>query len=361
MSIVSRLSLLNPICMRSIQFLVTIGISLFLISCASMAKMPLDVMRPASFSVSPDILSVVVVDYSYPYRADSVNLIVLPSETIVVDTILVDDFGWLAVQAMTDVLNKREFFDSVKLHQTPLNKPPFGVPFQTVPARTINELALENNAQAVIALENVRYKSKINALDMGSYYYITLDASGELFWKLYDLNGDVIDVYLQRDSIFWDNAVGTHGSQPREVPAIRDAIETLAYFMGRNYPDRISPHWETSNRYFYIGGHHLFARANDLRKANNWSEAAKVWYYVYEHGNKLQKARAAHNLALSFEVRGDFDEAIAWSNISYKMFEEMSTLRVSATDKHMTRLYNLELINRLYELQKLQEQLGGVN
>ena len=108
-----------------------------------------------------------------------------------------------------------------------------------------------------------------------------------------------------------------------------------------------------------MSGHHLFARATDLAKVNNWGEAAKVWYYVYENGNAKQKAMAALNLALSFEMRGDFTEAMAWAEISHNQFEALSSWRVSSSIKNSSFLYYLRLKERVNEKSKLHEQFGA--
>jgi hypothetical protein len=334
-------------------------LSLFLHSCASVSTIPLEVMRPATYSVPPEILSVVVVDFSYPYRGDSTHILFISGNSTVVDTIWVDDFGMRVAESMAVELDNRAFFDSVFLHPVSLNIPPVGSPNLPLSPLQVGEILEEYNAQAVIALESVEYSSHFKGADLGQFFYASLDADSRLLWKIYDTQGQVVDVYIQQDSIFWDNHEAGYSNDFSAIPGVRYAMESLADFMGKYYPDRIAPYWESQRRSYYASGHHLFSRANDLLKANNWEHAARVWYYVFDEGNDKQKAMAAFNIALSFEVRGDFVEAAAWAEVSNNLFNQMSTFRVSAMDKVRGVTYIQELNERIRETQKLEEQVGG--
>ena len=332
---------------------------MLLYSCVTVSTIPLEVMRPANYSVPPDILSVVVVDFSYPYRGDSTHVLLISGTTTVVDTIWVDDFGMRVVESMAVELDNRAFFDSVFLHPVSLNRPPAGRPDLPLSPNQVKGILEEYNAQAVIALESVTYRSRFQGANTGQFYYASLDANSRVLWKMYNAEGQTMDAYLQQDSIFWDNSDALNANNFSSIPGLRYAMEALADFMGKYYPDRIAPYWESQRRSYYSTGHHLFSRANDLLRANNWEHAARVWYFVFDEGNDKQKAMAAFNIALSFEVAGDFVEAAAWAEVSKNLFEEMSTFRVSSLDKVRSVMYTEELNERIREIQKLEEQVGA--
>lgn len=332
---------------------------LLLHSCVSVSTIPLEVMRPAAYSVPPDVLSAVVVDFSFPYRGDSTHVINISGKTTVLDTIWVDDFGMRVAESMAFELDNRAFFDSVFLHPVSLNRPPAGRPDLPLSPYQIGKILEEYNAQAIIALESVEYRTRFKGANVGEFYYASLDANSRLLWKIYDVQGQTMDAYIQQDSIFWDNSDALNANDFNAIPSLWHALESLADFMGKYYPDRIAPYWESQRRSYYSTGHHLFSRANDLLRANNWDHAARVWYYVFDEGNKRQKAMAAFNLALSFEVVGDFVEAAAWAEVSKNIFGEMSTFRVSSLDKIRSVMYTEELNERIRETQKLEEQVGA--
>lgn len=336
------------------------AIALGLGGCASVGSLRMEVLRPAEHTVPPDVLSVVLVDFAYPYRADSVHVMELGDEKATIDTIWVDDFGQKTIAAAGAELEQRAFFDTVYVHPQALNRPPVGRPGLNLSPLQVQRILAEYPAQRVLALEDLSYKSRIGLKNYSGYIVATLDVDAQLLWKMYDQNGNVADVFVQKDSIFWDNMENPLLVEEITLPSVRTSLEALADFMGKYYPDRIAPYWEVQYRPFYSGGHHLFARANDLKKVNSWEAAARVWYYVYEEGNKKQKAMAAYNLALSYEVRGDFLEALAWAERSKALFDDLGTARVSETERKRVGNYIQELERRRDEELKLQLQVGAV-
>ncbi len=327
-------------------------------SCSSLTNINVDVLRPASFSVPPQILSVLVVDNSLPYRDNNVHIVSSLDKVIVIDTLWVDNFGDITIKSFGESLKERKFFDSVFTHNKPLKQDYRNPNFGEIPRFIIDSLINAYNVQAIISLESLKYKTKTNIFNLGDYYYTSLDANGFIIWKMYHPNGNVMDASIQKDSVYWENTGISFKLSYSGLPSIRESVEILAWHLGKNGIKRIAPYWESVTRNIYTGGNHLFLRADDLRLANNWEEAAKVWYYIYENGNRRQKARAAHNLALSYEIRGNFPEAVAWSDISRKIFDGLGFVFTAFDEQELSRNYYLRLCERYQEKKKLDEQLG---
>ncbi|MDG5800034.1 DUF6340 family protein [Marinilabiliaceae bacterium ANBcel2] len=332
---------------------------LFLLSCSSLSEIEVDVLRPAEYSVPPEILSVVVVDHAFPFKNDSIYSIKMGDELDIIDSIDVDYFGQIATEALSVDLLERRFFDDVYFEADPFNVPPHGRKGKSLSRHRIDSLLNEYDAQAVIALKDIKYSKQAEVMDMGDFFYATLDAYGSLLWKMYDERGYLMNIDMQKDTIFWDTARATNTREQRRLPSFREATEILAEFMGREYANYVAPYYKTENRYYYTSGHPVFSNANELVRENSWEEAAKVWYFVFEEGSEKQKARSALNLALSFEVRGEFEEAAAWVEISKNYFEELSGINVSQFEREYLEYYNNVLDERISEAEKLQKQIGG--
>jgi hypothetical protein len=347
---------------KQIKFLTLFILLLSIVSCGSISTLNLDVLRPAEVTIDPEILSVVVVDNSLPYRSAGLHTIKTPKETSTIDTLWIDDFPQIAIIAMTNELRNKQFFDAVHVH--------FDSEFENtfigkgyLPENTlldkIQYLCNIYNTQAVIFLESYTYKTNLNLTYLGDVYYGTMDVNGFICWKIYEQNGYLLDTYMQSDSIFWDATETNYNVILKQLPRQTDATEVLAEYLGETYIKRVAPYWETVARKYYSKGHFLFVRANDLHIANNWEDAAKVWYYVYENGNKRQKAMAAFNIALSYEVRSNFDEAIAWADICNKLIEKMGSIRFSNYEKKLANLYYTQLTERMQQIKKLDAQIGS--
>jgi len=325
------------------------------VSCGSMSNLNLDVLRPAEVTIDPEILSVVVVDNSLPYRGEGIHLVTTPKGKGMIDTLWIDDFPKIAAVSMVEALQNKQFFDAVYYHRETRRS------FQSEDMlyRKIENLCNQYNVQAVVLLEDYSYKSKLSLYDLRDVYYGTMDVNGSISWKIYEKDGYLLDSYNQKDSIFWDAYENRYAAVLNKLPRQVGAVEVLADYLGEAYTKRVAPYWETVSRKYYSKGHYMFLRANELHFIDNWDEAAKVWYYVYQNGNKRQKALAAFNIALSYEVRGNFDEAVAWGEISQVLFNKLGGMRSSRYEKNITKYYTLQLIERQQQKTKLDEQIGG--
>jgi len=325
-------------------------------SCGSMSTLKLDVLRPGEVTIDPEILSIAVVDNSLLYRGEGVHTVKTPRGSGTIDTLWIDDFPQIAAISMVDALQDKQFFNEVYYHNDKTNTYGRG---NYMLNRKIEYICNKYDVQAVVFLESYMYKTKLALVDLGDIYYGTMDVSGGILWKIYEKNGTLLDQYFQTDSIFWDAAEGRYASLLNKLPRQTAATEVLAEYLGETYIKRVAPYWETVSRKYYSKGHFLFMRANDLHAINNWSEAAKIWYYVYENGNKRQKAITSFNIALSYEVQGDFDEAVAWGKISQKLFDNLGSMRSSKYEKKIIKYYNIQLVERQQQKKKLDEQIGG--
>jgi hypothetical protein len=328
---------------------------------SSYSTFDLDVLKPAKVVVPVEIASVVVVDNAYPFQpGDSgVHKIKLPSQEYSIDTLLLDDFGQLAIQSFVESLKSKAFFDSVHVVKEPFNTLDGGKPLSPLNPSQIDSLCDQYNAQAVIELGYYEYGTLINVLDAGEQYYSTLDARVYTYWKVYNrLTGSILDAHAQKDTIFWDGAGPTISSSVERLPFLRDALKEAASYSGLQFSEYIAPTWKTTQRIFFKQGHPLFYEAVGYVNSGNWDEAARVWYRIYETGKEKQKARAAYNLALAQEVKGNFMEATAWAYRSMEHFKKTGGLGMSGHEEKMAREYYIDLACRLQEKKKLDKQYG---
>jgi len=332
------------------------GLSGFLLSCATLSTLKIDVLRPANFSVPPEILSVVVVDNALPFRDDKLPRTYGTDESSEIDTLWFDGVSLIAAQTFANELKDQNFFDTVYFYPTSLNRNIKNPHLGEIPNSLVDNLCKTYNAQAVISLELfnclARYHTKPLGYDPSDFtdlYMVYLSLKSALYWKMYLPNGIVLDAHLQRDSIYWESS----------LPSVKDAIQTMAWHMGEKAIKRVAPYWETIERQYYSGGNSYFLRARDLQEANNWDEAAKVWYYIYENNKRKVKARAAFNLALSYEVRGNFDEAIAWAEIGKNLIGGSGLVKES--ESFIFNKYHFDLLNRNSQKKRIEEQLGPLD
>ncbi|MFO8002267.1 MAG: DUF6340 family protein [Marinilabilia sp.] len=336
-------------------------VPLLLTGCISYAPVELDVLKPAGIKIPVEIASVVLVDNAPPFRVSdsAVHKVKLPDRDFTIDTIWVDDFGEQAVHAMGEALEERQFFDSVHVAERPFNTGEDGEPMDPLTAFEIDSLCRHYNAQGVISLDHFDYGTTLRIEDVPDHYYATLDSRSNTYWKFYDyLSGELLDVHLLEDTIFWDYSERNVNKAISGLPSIREALKDASVHAGEEYAAYVAPTWTKEERIFYKQGHPLFVRASGLVGRGEWEQAARIWYQVYEEADGKQKARAAFNLALAQEVLGEFREAAAWGYRAMEEYEDLSGLVVSEPERETAREFYLHLARRLQDKKKLDEQYG---
>ncbi|MGQ1891906.1 DUF6340 family protein [Thermophagus sp. OGC60D27] len=334
---------------------------LILSGCVSYTTIGLDVQKPAGVEIPVDIASVVVVDHAPPFtKIDSgIHKIILPGKKYVVDTILLKDFGKLAIESMAEVLKSKQFFDSVHVYPQKLDPVSTYSLSPSLSTETLDSICDRYNAQGLIALDYFDYGTTLQVSEAPDIYYSTLDARSRTRWKIYNrLTGKTLDVHVQKDTIFWDGIGYSITGSAAELPPIREALKMAAQHAGAKYSDYVAPSWESQSRLIYIKGHPLFYKASELVANNQWEEAGRIWYYVYLNGSPKQKARAAFNLALSKEMTGDFREAAAWAWNSMEEYAPMGNLSVTQAEKDACKSYYILLAQRIQEKKKIDNQYG---
>jgi tetratricopeptide (TPR) repeat protein len=89
--------------------------------------------------------------------------------------------------------------------------------------------------------------------------------------------------------------------------------------------------------------------ALDFIQNKNFDDALKLYQAVYENAEKPKvKARAAHNIAMVYEVKGDIEKAIEWAqkaidmgNKSTKYYLQVLTQRKADDAKAKEQLNEL--------------------
>lgn len=72
------------------------------------------------------------------------------------------------------------------------------------------------------------------------------------------------------------------------------------------------PTWEEVSREYYSGNNVSFIAAAEWVSKGNWDEAKNIWGNMYQNTKDINSARAALNIAISYEYNGDIENAAIW-------------------------------------------------
>ena len=127
--------------------------------------------------------------------------------------------------------------------------------------------------------------------------------------------------------------------------------------MGTKATPNFVPHWNNETRWLFKGVGARWKEAAAYVASDKWEDAASRWTYIYERAPSWkERARAASNLALYFEMGTQLQTALEWAEKSYRLFLENEGEEYGYTK--MQQFYVNALRGRILANQKLNGQFG---
>ena len=163
-------------------------------------------------------------------------------------------------------------------------------------------------------------------------------------------------VYVQ-DSVFWSESADNMEQLKLYLPSPDEALRAAGQYIGTKITPNFVPHWDNESRWFYKGEGARWKEATAYALSDKWEEAALRWKHVYENSSRWkERAKAASNLALYYEMKTQLKEAYNWAAKSYEIFNSKKGEDYNYTK--MQRLYVEALGKRIRSDQKLNKQFG---
>ena len=180
-------------------------------------------------------------------------------------------------------------------------------------------------------------------------FYVTQKIIIKAGFRIYDPQNKVItDQYTFS---YWRtfNSQGTGLGEAIAALVNRQlSINQTSSDAGYYYEKHISPSWMNERRSLFkkAGGSPL-AIGSRMAIVGNWQEASDNWKKALQSStNRKTCGRAAYNLALAAEIKGDLNEAKDWISKSYGVYNNRQAP------------YYQNILNRRYnDLMKLNEQM----
>ena len=145
---------------------------------------------------------------------------------------------------------------------------------------------------------------------------------------------------MKSDTICWT---------PNSSLTFKQIVKESSEFVAPLMLPYILPYWTETARNYYDGGSVEMRDAGVCVREHNWEEAFLLWKRVYDSKKGQQKMRAAFNIALYYEMTGDFEKAREYLDVASQLVKP-ETLEVQ-----LIRNYSTEL--KVYESKYQQLQL----
>lgn len=313
-------------------------IGFFMESCKSYyTALTIENPTPAKDELPSDIQSLTLMDRSISnqfqnHKEDSLEAYFYRHNyqlsAIVLDTEAADT----TIKSLADLLYASGRYDIV----VPVERNmPRAISYDLIPdtlsTETVDSICKVYNTDALMVLEQFSTKvmtdfsKDVNQMDNWSSnsYYASLDLKYNTLFRIYKPGSITKEIPLT-DTIYWESADNQLELMLNKLPSVKQALISAAIKIALDVDAKISPTWIPEKR-----GYFILNRKNDrgkqLMDENKIAEARGYWMEKSQSTHKKIKGRAEFNIALTYELEGDFDRAIEWALKSYNTYYQYQT------------------------------------
>lgn len=334
-------------------------LSIFLVACNSIHYVSIETYSPAEVTFPANVGTVVVVNnaVTQPDISDHVCTVFGVSQP---DTIKADSAVWDACMALGLAMNEQNYFNDVLLfHDTIRKDTNYLMDYKFTPAQ-INSICRLACADAVISIDRLWFRVQRNVVSRPEGYVvgdINIQVNGTVRSYLPNRPTPLATIHLN-DSVCWeqdaDNLTILNLVIPKGEEALREAGK---YIVAKAYTNFV-PHWVQASRWFYNTAGSRWKEAAVFAANDKWENAAVRWEYFFANEkSRIKRAKAAVNMALASEIKGEFELSLDWANKGLVLFKEAGADK-NEKNIRLTELYVNILMERIRENRKLNMQLG---
>ncbi|MDX5419448.1 MAG: tetratricopeptide repeat protein [Hymenobacteraceae bacterium] len=181
--------------------------------------------------------------------------------------------------------------------------------------------------------EVVREKDGDGSVTKTAHYTLVTRTS----WTLYDSTGAVLDMATLSRNEPYDSR-GVLSGLLAIGPSISNAgsvINNLAWHTGMDYWERLHPKQMHFERLYYSNKE--FSSAAFKMAASEWEEAVALLTPIAQSTKRKNAAKAAYNLAIVHEAKGDIAEAKKWARQAAEKGNKMALLLLPDLEKYSSK------------------------
>ena len=299
-------------------------------ACNTIEYIGIETYNPAEITFPKNVDKVLIVNNAVPQPDDvgyTYNLYGTVQDTARAhaDSALYDACHSLG-KSIVDV----SFFNDVLLYHDGTRQDTKYLVDEKLTPETVKELCRETGTDAVISLDGLLFRMEKDVVAFAEGFVVggvDIEITGVVRGYLPGRDNPLATVYVQ-DSVFWSESADNMELLKLYLPSPDEALRAAGQYIGRKVTPNFVPHWDNESRWFYKG------------EGARWKERAK----------------AASNLALFYEMKTQLKDAYDWAAKSYEIFNNKKGEDYNYTK--MQRLYVEALGKRIRSDQKLNKQFG---
>jgi hypothetical protein len=244
-------------------------------------------------------------------------------------SVSVDSMAYLFCMSLGKAIAESPLFYDVRICEDTLRRDSLFYNSRPLTADEVVSFCNDYGVDALITLDKMFFNTVFYETDMKNFVMgngISADVSGELR-ALWPGQKTVYSIPFS-DSLMWlmdENHLFGEVIEVLTTPDVKLAIQYLSEFTGQKIHVNFVPFWSDDKRWFYTNISSQWKQATVYAAGGKWEAAAKIWEPLFDKTKKWKpKARLASNLALCYEMTGNFNKAVEYAEISYGLFNEFA-------------------------------------
>lgn len=340
-------------------FLAVLLAGVFLSACNTTRYLTIEAFKPAEVTFRPGTKKIILVNNAVSQPADwGFHREFFGKESP--DTIRTDSAAWDACRRLGMAIQDQRYFEDVLLWNDTVRHDDAYYSATTLTPEQVERICRESGADAVISLDRLLFRQNRKIHGPAGIFIGEIEAYTDGILRSYQPGESrPLATVAISDSLFWEDMTTGLTQLNRLLPTGEEAVRELAGYAGERMYTYFIPHWKPENRRYYQVTGARWKEAEVFLAHNKWEEAASCWEGIFQkEKNPVKKGKAAFNLALANEIRGDFRQALHWLEVSTDCF------RKAGAEKNKepilwAQVYRTVLQERIEENKQLNRQISG--
>lgn len=334
--------------MKNIIKLLIAG-TVILNSCAA-SRISFDVLAPAPVYIPNSVKSLAIIDRSLPENADLNKLEgILTGEGREQDRLSTQ----FVIDGLNQSLGNNNRYTVIRTDKI-MKGSGSGILFPPpLEWNQVDALCKEYDVDAIVSLETYDSDFVLAAASAPGRNLLELNASGVVtvncgFRMYYPLERSIIDEFHFSHNMNWNAGGNAILAAANTIMNKNRAIRDASHAAGIIYGERITPVWLYVSRDYYKKSKSTpdLDEGARMMQLNEWDQAIAALERAEQGGHRKDRGRAAHNLAVVYEILGDLELAKEWTTVAWGRYREKKS-----------RDYGYILTRRISDRQRLEAQL----
>ena len=186
-------------------------------------------------------------------------------------------------------------------------------------------LCADYQADALLILNQLVLYDVVESFptDEGTYYAY-LQAYAQSHWTIHYAGQTREATFTQADTLLWESQLHyTRAQSLSDLPSRQEALLYLSRELGNRLGSSFGPSWQTTRRYIYELPD--LQAGLDAFRLQRWNSAINQWFTIVDSKDKKAAACAAANIAIAYEMLGDYVSACDYAQRASRLFGAWKT------------------------------------